>query len=553
MNKADAGWFEVRVEGASPGDAYSFVLPDGRAVPDPVSRAQVGEVDGPSRLVEPDAYTWRHERPERDWESAVICEMHLGTFTAAGTFAAAAEKLPHLKETGFTAVEIMPVAQFPGNRGWGYDGVLPYAPHPAYGTPEEMKAFIDAAHEHGLMVLLDVVYNHFGPEGNFLPLYAGDFFDESRHTPWGAAIAYEKTPVREFFIRNALYWIGEFRLDGLRLDAIDHVRDPSEPEILIEIAQRVRAAFGEGVHLTTEDNRNITMLHERGPDGSVPLHTAEWNDDLHNVVHVIATGESDGYYKDFLEGHWEMLARALAEGFAYQGQISPQMGEARGHPSGHLPPVAFVDFLQNHDQIGNRAFGERLNRLAPPEMVHAMTAMLLLSPHIPLMFMGEEYGETRPFLFFTDFHGELADAVRDGRRREFADFSAFAGHEENLSKIPDPNAPETFQACKLDWDRAAGPEGAAVHEHVRHLLSLRREHVVPHLAGTQPHCGTVLSYAEGALAVDWRLNGAALKLRASLGMGASELPAAEGELIYATHDRGPGDSPWVTIHLQREV
>lgn len=556
MQAAADGWFSLHVPEVRPGTEYGFVAADGSFFPDPASRRQAADVHGPSLVVDPEAYEWRSRWTGRPWEEAVIYELHVGTFTPEGTFASAREKLPELAETGITAIEIMPVAQFAGDRGWGYDGVLPYAPHPAYGSPDEMKSFVDAAHEQGLMVLLDVVYNHFGPEGNYLGAYA-DFFDEERHTPWGAAIAYSRPPVRRFFIENALYWLTEFRLDGLRLDAIDHIRDDDEPEILVELARTVRARITDRpVHLTTEDNRNITRLHERGANGDVPLYTAEWNDDFHNVAHVIASGESEGYYADFTGDHWRLLARSLAEGFAYQGEPSRYGGgQPRGVASAHLPPTAFVDFLQNHDQTGNRAFGERLIALSYREMMEAMTAILLLSPHIPLLFMGEEYGERRPFCFFTDFHGELAEAVRDGRRREFAHFAAFAGDTHELSHIPDPNAPSTFEASKLDWDFAAGPEGREARAKLRHLLALRREHILPHLAGTSGHSADTVACNDGAIAIDWRLNGATLALRANLSDAPRPLPAARGREIFASFDGGltPAAPFRVAVFLERDA
>ncbi|MEJ8574221.1 malto-oligosyltrehalose trehalohydrolase [Microbaculum marinum] len=537
MTKADDGWFETTVDDARPGQPYSFILDDGFAVPDPASRAQADDVHGPSVLVDPRSYRWQHAGwSGRDWEEAVIYELHVGTFTPEGTLRAARGKLQHLAETGITAVELMPVAQFSGRRGWGYDGVLYYAPHNAYGTPDDLKAFVDAAHGLGLMVLLDVVYNHFGPDGNYLHRTARRFFHEDIQTPWGAAIAYEREPVRRFIVENALYWLEEFNLDGLRLDAIDHVRDEaSETEILVEIAAAVRARdWGRQVHLTTEDNRNITRLHERAEDGSVPLYTAEWNDDVHNVAHVIATGEVDGYYTDFAEDHWGKFARALAEGFAYQGETSPHGGGTpRGAPSAHLPPTAFVDFLQNHDQTGNRAFGERLLVLADRDMVRALTAILLLSPHVPLLFMGEEFAETRPFCFFTDFHGDLADAVRKGRRREFAGFGAFQGDEAELTHIPDPNAPETFAASRLDWDKLETGEGREWHAFVRTLLDIRQREIVPLLKQASGNCGTVVLAEEGLVCVDWRLGGAVLSLRANLGTGALGVPAATGAVLHA--------------------
>lgn len=538
MQRDAEGWHSVRVDGARAGAEYAFVLGDGMVVPDPAARAQAGDVHGPSLLVDPRAYRWRNEWRGRPWADAVIMEIHVGTFTPEGTFRAAAERLAHLAETGITAVEIMPVAQFGGTRGWGYDGVLPYAPHRAYGTVDAFKALIDAAHGLGLMVLLDVVYNHFGPDGNYLNAYAPQFFTDRRQTPWGAAIAYEQPAVRRFFIENALYWLDEYHLDGLRLDAIDNVLDPdSDTEILEAIAAEIRAAHpGAPLHLTTEDNRNITRLHERGEDGRPRLYTAEWNDDFHNVAHVIATQEAEGYYIDFARDRWAKLARALAEGFAYQGEPSAhQDGKPRGKPSAHLPPLAFVDFLQNHDQTGNRAFGERLLTLAPEGMVRALTEILLLSPHVPLLFMGEEWGETRPFAFFTDFHGELAEAVREGRRREFAAFAAFADPERRAA-IPDPNAEATFQASKIDWARRDSEAGQGWLRFVRGLLETRRREIVPHLERAPGHGGRVLAADEGLVAVDWQLDGAVLRLRANLSDRPVQAPEASGRPIHGTGD-----------------
>jgi maltooligosyltrehalose trehalohydrolase len=531
MDQVPGGWFELRAE-APDMAPYAFVLPDGSAVPDPAARRQEWDVHGPS-LVSGSDYPWQTDWRGRPWEEAVICELHIGTFTPEGTFRAAMDRLDALSESGVTAIEIMPVAQFAGDRGWGYDGVLPFAPHPAYGTPDDLRALVDAAHARGLMVLLDVVYNHFGPEGNYLHAYAVPFFDAARQTPWGAGIDYRQPPVRRFFIENALYWLEDFRLDGLRLDAIDQIRDPTEPELLVDLAREVRARITDrAVHLTTEDNRNVTHLHAR-EGGKATLYTAEWNDDLHNAAHVLATGETDGYYAAFANDPTADLARALAEGFAHQG---PE----RGEPSAHLPPAAFVDFLQNHDQTGNRALGERLVTLTDAATHDALTAILLLSPHVPLMFMGEDWGETRPFLFFAGFSGELAEAVTEGRRREFADFPAFAGH---TGDVPDPIDPATFEASKIDWARRDSPAGRAAREKVRHLLDLRREWIVPRLARTEGHAGHVLLAEDGRIAVDWQLADLRLSLRANLTAhpgplppgGASEIHRTDGPMPFAAH------------------
>lgn len=556
MERSDDGWFRTELEGVGPGDCYGFRLDNGMVVPDPASRAQRSDVHGLSLLTDPGTYRWRlPDWPGRPWEETVIYEMHVGAFTEEGTFRAAAERLPELAALGFTAVELMPVATFEGRRGWGYDGTLLYAPHPAYGTPDDMKAFIDAAHAEGLMVFLDVVYNHFGPEGNYLPSYAGDFFHPEDATPWGAAIAYEKRPVRDFFIDNALFWIEEYNIDGLRFDAIDAIGDDeSGVHILDEIATRIRASSRRPIHLHTEDNRNITRLHERGPDGAIPLYTAEWNDDFHHAVHVIATNETEGYYGDFGRDRYGKLARALAEGFIYQGEMSKREGKPRGVRSAHLPPTAFVNFIQNHDQVGNRAFGERLVDLAGPERTRAMMAVLLLAPQIPLMFMGEEYGERRSFNFFTDLKGELAKAVRDGRRKEFSDLAGFRDNDDRIGEIPDPNEPETFISSKLDRSVAASAEGQSMLAYTRLLLETRRRVVVPLLHGARGHAGKVLAAGDGIVSVAWTFEAGLLTMVANLAEHPRPVPTPEGDIVFRQPEeicRGPADdcrlTPWSVL------
>ena len=542
MERAQDGWWRLRLEAPRPGAHYMFVRSDGMAVPDPASLAQSGDVHSPSVLVDPAAYGWQHDDWQgRPWHETVIYEMHIGTFTAEGTFRAAIAKLDHLVELGVTAIEIMPVAQFSGNRGWGYDGVLLYAPHHAYGSPDDLKALVDAAHGKGLMAFLDVVYNHFGPEGNYIGAYAPEFFHPERHTPWGAAIAYEKPAVRSFMIGNALHWLTEFRFDGLRFDAIDHIRDDeSDEELLIEMARQIRQQIPDRpIHLTTEDNRNVTFLHERHEGALIPLYTGEWNDDFHNVAHAIATGETESYYEDFADDRWRKFARALAEGFAFQGEPTSG-GEPRGEPSRHLPPTVFVDFLQNHDQVGNRAFGERLIDLADRRCLMALTAILLLSPHIPLLFMGEEWGETRPFAFFTDFHGDLAEAVRQGRRKEFARFAAFTNAARRES-IPDPNAESTFEASKIDWSRRNSDDGSEWRAFYRRLLDLRRREIVPRLASAAGGSGTIVQADDGLIAVDWNIDGAVLRLRANLTERQQPNAPAQGRILYAFPDGARDD------------
>ncbi len=425
MRPCGGGWHELVTTEAHAGTRYRFVLPDGLRVPDPASRQQAEDVHGASVVVAPAAYVWRDGSwVGRPWEEAVIYEMHIGTFTAEGTFHHAIDRLGHLVELGVTAIEIMPVGDFPGRRNWGYDGVLPFAPANAYGRPDDLKALVDAAHAAGLMVLLDVVYNHFGPEGAYIHAIAPQAFTKRHHTPWGAAIDTHVGPIREFFIHNALYWIEEFHFDGLRLDAVHAIVDDAPKPLLNELAERIRGSTPRRhIHLILENENNQASLLIRA--GARPqLYTAQWNDDVHHVLHVAATGEAAGYYADYV-GDTDRLGRALAEGFAFQGEVMSYRGDARGEPSANLPPAAFVAFIQNHDQVGNRAFGDRLSAIAPAAAVRAVAATYLLLPQVPMLFMGEEWAARQPFLFFCDFGAELADAVRDGRRAEFARFPEF--------------------------------------------------------------------------------------------------------------------------------
>lgn len=530
MRPCGEGWFELRVTEVMPCAEYNFVLANGTVVPDPASRGQKTAVNGPSLVIDPTRYVWQNsEWRGRPWEESVIYEMHFGTFTPQGTFQAAINKLSYLAGLGITMIEVMPLAQFGGSRGWGYDGVLLYAPHSAYGTPDDFKAFVDSAHGYGLSVVLDIVLNHFGPEGNYLPLLAPDFFHQERMTPWGAGIAYDVDATRRYMVEAPLYWLEEFNLDGLRFDAIDQIEDNADKHVLIEIAERIRAGItNRPIHLTTEDSRNVTFLHPRKKDGSVPLFTGEWNDDFHNAVHVFATGETHGYYQDFAHQPETLVACTLTEGFAYQSEVSAQTGEKRGVTSTRQPPVAFVDFIQNHDQVGNRAQGERLIELAGADRTKVLLASLLLSPHIPLLFMGEEYGETHPFLFFTDFHGELANAVREGRAKEFA---GHAGHEDE--SVPDPNAKSTFEMSKLDWKKQDSDDGKAWLALTSELLALRQICIVPLLATAGGNTGQIVQSAEGFFAVTWTFPQGTLSMALNIGETTQPLPDQSGTTIFA--------------------
>ncbi|MEN8516951.1 malto-oligosyltrehalose trehalohydrolase [Burkholderia sp. RS02] len=532
MTAAGDGWFDA-VAPCGPGALYRYVLDGDLAVPDPASRFQPYDVHGPSQVVDPAAYRWRHDAWRgRPWHETVLYELHVG---ACGGYASVERRLPAIAALGVTAIELMPVNAFPGTRNWGYDGVLPFAPDASYGRPEELKSLVDAAHGLGLQMFLDVVYNHFGPDGNLLPRYAPAFFRADRQTAWGPAIDFARAQTSAFFIDNALYWLDEYRFDGLRIDAAHAIDDDAW---LRELARRVRAHAGDArqVHLVLENERNAASL--LGPGGF----DAQWNDDFHNSAHVLLTGERDGYYRAYADAPLRHFARTLGEGFAYQGEPSPlHGGAARGEPSAHLPPTAFVAFLQNHDQIGNRAFGERLRTLANDDALRAATALMLLMPQIPLLFMGEEEGSTQPFQFFTDYRGALADAVREGRRREFAAFPAFAD-PAHRDAIPDPNDIATFvRSLSKHPADDAWPDADAWRHFYRSALTVRAALVTPHLAGARA-LGVDLLAGDGelqALAARWRLgNGSTLTIALNLGSHDAVLPALPlGKIVFETPPR----------------
>ena len=514
MRALPGGWHELASRQARAGSLYRFVLPDGSRVPDPASRFQPQDVHGPSEVVDPRAYEWRDAAWRgRPWEEAVVYELHVGAFTPQGTFRGIIDKLDHLVALGVTALEIMPVADFPGGRNWGYDGVLPYAPDGAYGRPEDFKALVDAAHGRGLMVLLDVVYNHFGPEGAYQHVIAPETFTERHKTPWGAAIntdGPQSDAVREYFIHNALYWIEEFHLDGLRLDAVHAILDDRPRHLLVELAERVRAAHPQRhIHLVLENEENQAGRLVRDAGGLPRWYSAQWNDDVHHVLHVAATGEAHGYYGDY-HGDTGKLGRALAEGFAFQGELMPYRGHERGEDSTALPPTAFVAFMQNHDQIGNRAFGERLTAIAPPPAVRALAATYLLLPQVPMLFMGEEWAAAQPFPFFCDFGAELANAVRKGRREEFARFPEFKD-PATRERIPDPVAAATFESAKLDWQQAQREPHSAWLDWYRRVLAVRRERIVPLLPGIRS-AGQYQIVGDAAVQVSWPLEGGKRRL-----------------------------------------
>lgn len=494
------GWREVFVAFAEPGERYhwrmraSLPTPTHGAIsptlmPDPASRSNPDGVHGASMLIDPQAFEWDDGWRGRPWTDAICYELHVGAFTPEGTFEAAQAHLPGLAELGITCIQLMPVASFPGRFGWGYDGVLPYAPHATYGPPESLKAFVQAAHRLGLMVMLDVVYNHFGPEGNYLSLYAPHFFTKRHHTPWGAAINFDGPdagPVRAFFIHNALYWLEEYQLDGLRFDAVHAIVDDSPTDILQEISLRVRAHYkgsSRHIHLVLENDDNDAS--RLAVDAMPCRFNAQWNGDFHHALHVQLTGEQEGYYAEYANQPPALLSRALTHGFALAG--APHSAAQKTYPSPprhltreHVPLPCTLNFLQNHDQVGNRAFGERLTQLVPEEPLRLAVAILLLNPAPPLLFMGEEWGGTTPFLYFADWQGALHQAVSEGRRREFAGFAAFSD-PASRARIPDPCDISTFERSRLDWQAFRHPRSQRWHRFYGDLIALRRHAIQPML------------------------------------------------------------------------
>jgi maltooligosyltrehalose trehalohydrolase len=536
LTRDEHGWYEGTMS-CGAGTRYRFRIDDELDVPDPAARFAPDGIEGPSEVIDPRAYEWHATQWQGlPWHRAVVYELHVGTFTEAGTFGAIIPRLHELAQLGVNTIELLPIATFPGRRGWGYDGVLPFAPHPAYGRPEELKLLVEAAHSVGIAVVLDVVYNHFGPQGNYLHRYARDFFTERYQTPWGAALDFESAAgrnVRDFFIENALYWLNEYHLDGLRLDAVHAIRDSSATHFVDELAAAIDRGPGQEryVHLILENHDNqVSRLQSTSK-----LSKAQWNDDFHHVMHVLMTEEVDGYYANYADETVRRLGRVLAEGYAYQGEPYGEHREPRGEPSKQLSPTAFIDFLQNHDQIGNRALGERLAALTRKEQLRAALALLLLSPHVPMLFMGEEYGALQPFLYFCDYEGELAEAITNGRRSEFAQFSAFAGPDAR-ERIPDPNAPSTFEKSRLRWEERLQVGHRDWLAYVRELLRLRAERIVP-LVPFVRQGGATHEAAGSRLTVRWPTVGhGTLELMANMSDIPSEAATGTTVVFHSSAD-----------------
>ena len=536
MPEVGAGFREAVVEEAGPGTAYRLRIDGERLVPDPASRRQSRGVHGPSLVEDPRQFCWGDAGWRgRPFSEVVLYELHVGAFSGRGDFDGVRERLDHLARLGVTAIELMPIADFPGRRNWGYDGVLPFAPAAAYGAPEDLKRLVQAAHERELMVFLDVVYNHFGPEGNYLHAYARRFFTRRHATPWGEAIDFDgphSRVVRDFFIHNALYWTEEFGIDGLRLDAVHAIHDDGRPRFLEELVRAVREGPGaeRHVHLVVENHANTARLLGGGPRS----YDAQWDEDVHHALHCLLTGESGGYYADFADDPLRHLQRALEQGFAWQGERSPYFGGVpRGEPSAHLPPTAFVPFLQNHDQVGNRVRADRLAATVDERRLRAAATIVLLAPRVPLLFMGEELGSRAPFPFFCDFAPELARAVREGRARELTGLCGSPGAELPL-RIPDPTAPETLEQARLDWRDAESERGSRFLAFYRAALAARHASVVPRLARGGAAAGSSRRVGASGIEVTWTLgDGTSLALAANLGDDAcAELGRPRGRVLF---------------------
>ena len=527
-------WFGCE-SGGRAGDLYHFRFADNRLLPDVASRFQPQGVHGPSECIDSSTYRWRSNSWVRPaWSGQTIYEVHLGTLTTAGTFRAAIETLDRVRELGAEVIEVMPLADFAGERNWGYDGVALYAPARCYGRPDDLREWVDAAHEHGLAVILDVVYNHLGPSGNYLAEYSADYFHTTEKTPWGRALNFDgkdSRPVRDFIIGNAAYWLDEFRFDGLRLDAIHAISDHSAPHLLKEIADAVHARGGL---LIAEDERNQAEILSSANSDGVRL-DAVWSDDFHHQVRVSITNTQVSYYAGY-SGTTDDLSSTLTHGWTYRGQpYAPWAGQPRGSACEHLPTSAFVVCIENHDQVGNRPDGERLEQLTTPRQFRAASMLLCLGPYVPLIFMGQEWAASTPFLFFTDHGGELGRLISAGRRREFEQFGAEKG-------MPDPEAPGTFWDSKLQWRERDEPAHAAILRLYQDCLGQRR--VCLNRAALQRDFWRIHKIGE-FLAIRYHLEGGERLLLVGLRLGSLALSALPAEL------RPPTGFVWkIVIHSE---
>ena len=560
MHSHGDGWFELFYPEARAGTLYNFTLPDGRVVADPASRFQPQDLAGPSEVFDPGSYLWQdNEWHGRPWEEAVLYELHVGSFTPEGTFEAAIGKLDHLAATGITAIELMCLADFPGTRSWGYDGVLFFAPDSAYGRPEHLKAFIDAAHARGLMVVLDVVFNHFGPQGNQLPSYFPQIFSQEHKTAWGSGLNFDGpgcSEVREFILANALYWIEEFHVDGLRLDAAHEMHDNSPRHILDELAARLHA-YGDAqtpprrLHLILESDDTSGQRLMRSKDSDAPSYTAQWNHAIDHLLGAAMGGECSAHDPENTH-EIEEIGKALSEGFLGDALNCKAPGT-----DVRVPPTAFVSFIQTHDLIGNRPFGDRVHRLGTPEAVRAITSVVLLAPQVPMLFMGEEWAASTPFPYFCDFSGELAEAVRKGRCENMAKSGQLS--DEELKRVPDPGAASTFRSAQLRWEEL---EQEPHHGHLdwyRRVLAARHEHVVPYLHSLAEACGQYNVLGPASATVRWQLQTATLHLAVNFCHSPSPEFLPQGRVFWCEGSESAADDgrirlgPWsVRWSLQAE-
>ena len=541
MQANGQGWHELAVADAGAGTRYRYVLPDGTAVPDPASRFQPEDVTGPSEVIDPVSFLWRqNDWRGRPWSEVVLYELHVGTFTAEGTFLSTIERLDHLLALGVTAIELMTISDFAGMRNWGYDTVLLYAPDSAYGRPEDLKAFVDAAHARGLMVLLDVVYNHFGPEGNYLPQYFPQIFSKDHGTAWGPALNFDgecSAQTRTFIVENALYWLVEYNVDGLRLDAAHAIIDSSPKHVLDELADKVHAlAGGRHIHLVREDENNIAVRLTRDANGVSTSYTAQWNHDIDHLLGAGFMGSRDERKADD-QGETDRLGKAIAEGFVIAAEERGEEFEA----GCHVPPNAFVSFLQSHDLVGNRIFGERVSSLLPRETVRALVAVALLLPQVPMLFMGEEWGASSPFPYFCDFHGDLSEAVQKGRCEQISKLPGVS--QDDLKNAPNCQAESTFQSAKLPWNELGEVDHGTWMELYRGLLTVRRERVVPLLEGLSGRCGKYEVLGPGALRCVWTLrDGWRWHLHANLWHERrADFGVVPGEIVWTEGGTGESD------------
>lgn len=497
LEKQKGGYHIGRDPKGQAGAVYGYRLNEGPLLPDPASRGQLHDAHGRSVVVDPGSYQWTDAAWKRpSFRDLVIYEIHVGTFTQEGTFVAAAEKLEHLQSLGITAIELMPIADFPGSRNWGYDGVLIYAPERCYGTPDDLRYLVDRAHAHGIAVILDVVYNHFGPDGNYMSTYSPHYFNERHHTPWGNAFNFDgdmAKPVRAFFLNNPAYWMQDFHVDGFRFDATHQIPDDTTPHILQELAAEVHRLGGYAI---AEDERNEALVIKAVSTGGHGF-DGVWADDFHHSARKTQTKETHSYLQDFQGGTQELVS-ILQHGWLYRGQSSKFMGKPRGTPCQELPPERFVHCISNHDQVGNRAFGERLNHIITPEAYRALSVLICMSPYTPMLFMGQEWSAGSPFLFFTEHEVELGRKITEGRRKEFAFFPEFAD-EKLREKIPDPQASATFERSKLNWKERERSFHAQTLNLYRDCLRLRKEEPLFRPQSRDSWSAQVLPWGVGAI------------------------------------------------------